>query len=143
MTVDELMTDEVLGKQHVVWEYRDNRSLPEVAREKISRYFSECSDYNTPAVFVKYQVSPEGLGFWDRLRGRSPIFENWIFQGEDGEIKVLSCGSRKKGRVPTNLDDYLTNAYCVSLTFTFGSHYNGNCVVEWNAGSSKVGKTSG
>ena len=142
MSVDELMTDEILGrKNQVTWEQRDKRSVPEVARERISKYFSECPDYNTPSVFVRYQVSPEGLGFWNRLRRRNPVFEDWVFQGENDGIKVTSWGGGKNGKSPAHLDDYLTHAQSIELTFMFGTHYNGNCVIDWNAGSSRIGKT--
>lgn len=141
MAIDDLMTDEIMGrKTPVIFEQRDSRSAGEVARERLVTYFANCPTYNTPSVFVRYQLSSEGLGFWDRLRGRSPIMENWLFPDGQGGIRVSSLGNRKL-REKTLFEDYLPHAQSVHLTFLFGSHYNGDCVVDWNGGSSRIGRT--
>ena len=133
------MIDEIVRETTILWESRDPRNVPEIARERISKYFSE-TDGNVPTIFVRYQVSAEGLRFLDRLLGRRPIFEDWISQKVDGGINIVTWG-RKKEKIAC-LDDYLTHSQCVSLTFMYGSHYNGNCVIEWDSGSSRIGKVS-
>jgi|SRR3989344_7996069 len=142
MSIDELMAHPYGRKTPVSWEQRDDRSVPEIAREKISKYFSECSKYNIPSVFVTYQINPKELGFFDRLFGRNPVFEEWIFQGDKGEIKICPWNGRKTGKKPIYLEDYLMHIQCVRLTFMFGSHDNGNCIIDSNSSSSRIGVVS-
>ena len=56
------MIDEIVRETTILWESRDPRNVPEIARERISKYFSE-TDGNVPTIFVRYQVSAEGLRF--------------------------------------------------------------------------------
>jgi len=142
MSIGEV-TKEILGRKvKVLWKQRDSRSVPEVARERIQQYFSNCSVYNTLSIFIRYETSVKDLGLWTRLHGRKPIFEEWVFQRERGsdKIEVIRWNSRKEGKATVNLADYLNGARCVSLNFMFGSHYNGNCVIEWDEGLSRIGK---
>ncbi len=140
MGIDKLMTDGTGREIKVVWQQRDHRSVPEVARERISRYFAECPKGNVPSVFVRYRLSQEKLGWWDRLWRRNYVFDEQIFPGENEKEIRTSLFDILDEKPPINLDDYLMHAQWVCLTFMFGTRYNHNCVVEWNGGSSRVGE---
>lgn len=141
MSVDELMADPLLGtRQEVHWEQRDPRSTSELARERITAYFAECPTYNTPSVFVRYQVAPDSIGLLDKLFGRNPIIEDWVFKGDNpGEIIIASFGRKKKRSSTLRLDNYPPPVQCISMTFMFGTHYNKNCVFDWSGGSTRIG----
>ncbi len=140
MSVDDVMTEELLGeKRQIRWQQRDPRKVEEVARGKIEEYFAEdLSDY-TPSVFVQYLIEPEKLRIWDRVIGRSPIFEDWIFQGgRRGEITISAFG-RKKEESQVKLGEYLANSQRVLLTFMFGTRYNNNCIIDCYEEISRIG----
>lgn len=121
--------------EKVTWQQRNQRSVAEIARELIRQHLDGI-DYNTPSVFVRYRLDRNSLGLWDRIRRRDPLFEDWVFQGEShGSIKVLSQRSSSS----MNLSDYLNNSVYAHLSYQIGSHHGGNCVLEANSGSTRIG----
>ena len=138
MTIDDLMTNSFLAiKSQVIWEQRDLRKVKDLTRAKISEYFSRYYG-NTLSIFISYQLNSAGLGFLDNLFRRNPIFEDWIFKNDETNIKVIPWSRKGKGYI-IGLDYYLENAQSVRMTFMYGTHINGNCVIDYNLGQSRIG----
>lgn len=143
MGLDDLLTCDITGKKsEVKWEERLQKSVPQAAREQISRYF-EGVDYNSKSIYLTYQIDPKKLGFWDKLFNRNPVFEDWI--SENRHMKEISITSFSRTIISPfmKIEHYLADALCVRMTFMFGSHYNGNCIIDSNLGSTRIGRVIG
>jgi len=142
MPVEDILHDLYLYKlkqPKVIWEGRVPLNVTEATREKISRYFTESPNNNTPSIFVSYQLDPPARELLDKVLNRHPIYTDVVYPEKKDKIKIISWGRKEENKI-TTLKDYLKRAESVSLTFMFGTHLVENCLIEWNLNSSRIGR---
>ncbi len=136
MAIENLLSFIYLCHPNVVWQQHNKKRIGEVAREKILNYFTTAPSYNTPSVFVSYQLKPQERSLWDKISKRHRIIEDWIFKKEES-FSITPFG--RDDKTLTSLDNYLEKAQCVYLGFLFGTHDLGNLILDQNLTTTRIG----